>query len=82
MLNYKIERSSAYRVGQFIINSSTGAVSFDDTYTESGVDIGVELSAAVENKDSTAGNESVVVKFTTTNTGSAATMDVEVTQLV
>ena len=82
VLNYKIERSSAYRVGQFIINSSTGAVSFDDTYTESGVDIGVELSAAVENKDSTAGNESVVVKFTTTNTGSAATMDVEVTQLV
>lgn len=82
VLNYKIVRSTNSRVGQFVINADTSAVSFDDTYTENASDVGVVLTAVLENKDSTAGNETVTVKYTTTNSGSSATMDVEVSQLV
>jgi hypothetical protein len=79
VINYKIERSSTFRVGQLIVNSSTTAVSYDDTFNESNGDVGVVLSAVMDNLDSTAGNETVIVKFTTTSTGTAATMDYQVT---
>jgi len=79
IINYKIERGSTYRVGQLIVNSSTTAVSYDDTYNESNGDVGVTLSAVMDNLDSTAGNETVIVKYTTTNTGTDATMDYQLT---
>ena len=57
------------------------AVGFDDSFTESGADIGVTLTAALDDKDSTAGNETVAFKFTTTSTGTDATIDYQTTIL-
>ena len=80
-IKYKITRGTLDRTGEFIISASTTAVSFDDTFTESGADVGVTLSAVLDNKDSTAGNETVAFKFTTTSTGTAATIDYQTTIL-
>jgi hypothetical protein len=78
---YKIVRGTLDRTGELIISASTNGVSYDDTYTESGSDVGVELTAALDDKDSTAGSETVALKFTTTNTGTAATIDYQTTIL-
>ena len=79
VIKYKITRGTLDRTGEFIISASTTAVSSDDTFTESGTDVGVTLSAALDNKDSTAGNETVAFKFVTTSTGTAATIDYQTT---
>tara|TARA_B100001057_G_scaffold249244_1_gene249506 strand:- start:55 stop:1653 length:1599 start_codon:yes stop_codon:yes gene_type:complete len=78
---YKIVRGSLDRTGELVVSASTNGVNYDDTYTESGTDCGVELTAVLDNKDSTAGNETVALKFTTTNTGTAATIDYQTTIL-
>jgi len=80
-IQYKIERDTGFRVGTFTVNASTSAVTFNDDFEENS-DVGVTLTAEMDNLDSTAGNETVIVKFTTTNTGTAATMDHEVTEMV
>jgi len=79
VIKYKITRGTLDRTGEFIISCSTNAVGFDDTFTESGADVGVTLTAALDNKDSTAGNETVAFKFTTTSSGTAATIDYQTT---
>ena len=79
LIKYKIKRATTYRVGELVINASTTAVSYDDTYNESNGDVGVTLSAALEAKDSTAGNETVALQYVTTNTGTNATLDYQVT---
>ena len=79
VIKYKITRGTLDRTGEFIISASTTAVSADDTFTESGADVGVTLSAVLDNKDSTAGNETVAFKYTTTNSGTAATIDYQTT---
>ena len=79
VIKYKITRGTLDRTGEFIISCSTNAVGFDDTFTESGADGGVLLTAALDNKDSTSGNETVAFKFTTTSTGTAATIDYQTT---
>ena len=79
LIKYKIKRATTYRVGELIINASTTAVSYDDTFNESNSDVGVTLSAALEAKDSTAGNETVALQYTTTSTGTDATLDYQVT---
>jgi len=81
VVNYKIERSTAFRVGTLTVNASTSAVTYHDDYEENS-DVGVTLSAVLDNLDSTAGNETVIIKYTTTSTGNSATMDHEVTELV
>ena len=78
---YKIVRGTLDRTGEMVVSASTNGVSYDDTYTESGTDCGVELTAVLDNKDSTAGSETVALKFTTTNTGTAATIDYQTTIL-
>jgi hypothetical protein len=80
-IKYKISRGTLDRTGEFIISASTTAVGFDDTFTESGADIGVTLTAVLDDKDSTAGNETVAFKFTTTSTGTDATIDYQTTIL-
>jgi hypothetical protein len=80
-IKYKIVRGTLDRTGEFTISASTTAVGFDDTFTESGADIGVTLTAAIDDKDSTAGNETVAFKFTTTSTGTDATIDYQTTIL-
>ena len=79
IIKYKITRGTLDRTGEFVISASTTAVGFDDTFTESGADVGVTLSAVLDDKDSTAGNETVAFKFTTTNTGTAAVIDYQTT---
>ena len=79
VIKYKITRGTLDTTGEFIISCSTNAVGFDDTFTESGADVGVTLTAALDNKDSTAGNETVAFKFTTTSSGTAATIDYQTT---
>ena len=82
VIKYKITRGTLDRTGEFIISCSTNGVGFDDTFTESGADVGVTLTAALDNKDSTAGNETVAFKFTTTDTSGspgAATIDYQTT---
>ncbi len=79
IVNYKINRGTRFRVGQLIVNASGSFVSHDDTFNDSNGDTGVTLSAVMDNLDSTAGNETVIIKFTTTNLGTAATMDYQVT---
>jgi len=76
---YKIVRGTLDRTGEFVVSASTNGVNYDDTYTESGNDCGVELTAVLDNKDSTAGSETVALKFTTTNTGTSATIDYQTT---
>jgi len=78
-IKYKIVRGTLDRTGEFVISASTTAVSSDDTFTESGATVGVTLSAALDNKDSTAGNETVAFKFVTTNSGTDATIDYQTT---
>jgi len=80
-IKYKITRGTLDRTGEFIISASTTAVGFDDTFTESGADVGVTLTAVLDDKDSTSGNETVAFKFTTTSTGTAATIDYQTTIL-
>ena len=79
VIKYKITRGTLDRTGEFIISCSTNAVGFDDTFTESGADVGVTLTAVLDDKDSTSGNETVAFKFTTTSTGTAATIDYQTT---
>ena len=78
-IKYKITRGTLDRTGEFVISASTTAVGFDDTFTESGATVGVTLSAVLDDKDSTAGNETVAFKFVTTSTGTAATIDYQTT---
>ena len=82
VIKYKITRGTLDRTGELIISASTTACQYDDTFTESGADVGVTLSAALDNKDSTAGNETVAFQFTTTNTSGSpgdATIDYQTT---
>ena len=81
-IDYKMVRGSTFRVGQLIINAAGEYTSYDDTYTESNGDVGVVLSANTSDGDSTGGNETLRVKYTTTNTGTAATMDYQTTIMV
>ena len=80
-IKYKIVRGTLDRSGEFVISASTTAVGFDDTFTESGADIGVTLTAALDDKDSTSGNETVAFKYETTSTGTDAIIDYQTTIL-
>ena len=80
VIKYKIARGTLDRSGEFVISASTTAAQHDDTFTESGATVGVTLSAVLDNKDSTAGNETVALKYTMTNSSSTnATFDYQTT---
>ena len=79
VIKYKIKRGTTYRVGELVINASTTAVSYDDTYNESNGDVGVTLSAEVVSQDSTGGNDTLLLRYITTNTSTDATLDYQVT---
>ena len=78
-IKYKIVRGTLDRTGELVVSASTNGVSYDDTFTESGSDCGVELTAVLDDKDSTSGSETDAFKFTTTSTGTAATIDYQTT---
>lgn len=81
-IEYKIERGIQFRVGVLTVNASANYVSFNDDYEESNGDMGVVLTAVMDDLDSTAGNESVTIKYTTTVISTDATMDYRVIEIV
>ena len=82
-IDYKINRSTTYRTGQLIISAAGEYCTYDDTFNESGsATVGVTLSAKTSDGDSTGGNDTVRVQYTTTSTGTNATMEYQVQILV
>ena len=61
------------------ISSDGTNISFADDFNDSNASVGVTLSAVLDDKDSTAGNETIKLQYVTTNTGSAATLDYQTT---
>ena len=81
VIKYKIDRGAHSRTGTLTIVGKEGtAPTFNDDYEET-TDIGVELTVDVDNLDSTAGNETFIVKYTTTN-DTTATFDYQITEIV
>jgi hypothetical protein len=81
-IEYKIERGIQFRVGVLTVNASANYVSFNDDYEESNGDMGVVLTAVMDDLDSTVGNESVTIKYTTTVISTDATMDYRIIEIV
>lgn len=82
-VKYKIDRGTNFRTGTLTAVGAEGTTpSFNDDYEET-ADIGVSLTVTVDDLDSTVtpGNETFVVKFTTTNTGTNASMNFRTTIL-
>ena len=80
-IRYKIERGGDTRTGEMIISSDGTNIAYDDNSVDSDADVGVDLIAALDNKDSTAGNETIKFQYQTTNTGNTAVINYQVTIL-
>jgi hypothetical protein len=80
-IRYKIERGSDTRTGEMIISSDGTNITYDDNSVDSNADVGVDLIAALDNKDSTAGNETIKLQYQTTNLGTTADFCYQVTIL-
>ena len=81
-ITYKMNRSTTYRTGVFTISAAGEFCSFNDDFEEANTTVGVTLSAKTSDGDSTAGNDTIRVQFTSTSTGTAATMEYQVEILV
>ena len=84
IVKYKIERGSNFRTGTFTVVGKGGTLpQYNDDYEEVG-DVGVTLTVTESEEDSTVvgDSETFTVLYTTTSTGSAATMDFQVTEIV
>ena len=80
-VKYKIDRGTNFRTGTLTAVGAEGTVQqFADDYVET-ADIGVTLTVDVDNLDSTVtpGNETLLVKYTTSSSGTAATMSYQTT---
>ena len=80
-ITYKINRAATYRTGVLVINAAGENSSYNDDFEEI-ADVGVTLSAKTSDGDSTAGNDTIRVQYTTTSTGTNATMEYQVQILV
>ena len=80
-IDYKINRAATYRTGVLVINAAGENSSYNDDFEEI-ADVGVTLSAKTSDGDSTAGNDTIRVQYTTTSTGTNATMEYQVQILV
>ena len=82
-ISYKINRGTTYRTGILTISAAGEYASYNDDYEESNGDAGVTLSAKTSDGDSTAGNDTIRVQYTTTSSSSTdATMEYQVQILV
>jgi len=78
-IKYKIERGANLRTGTLTVIGKEGTTpTYSDNYEETG-DVGVALSVATDDLDSTAGDETFVIKYTTTQIEASATMDYQTT---
>ena len=79
---YKINRGTTYRTGVFTISAAGEFCTFNDDFEEANGSAGITLSAKTSDGDSTAGNDTIRVQFTSTSTGTDATMEYQVQILV
>jgi len=81
-ITYKMNRGAKYRTGVFTISAAGELCTHNDDYEETS-DVGTTLSAITSDGDSTAGNDTIRVKFVTTSDSSTdVTMEYEVEILV
>mgnify|MGYP000568965318 CR=1 FL=1 len=81
-ITYKMNRGAKYRTGVFTISSAGELCTFNDDFEETS-DVGTTLSAITSDGDSTAGNDTIRVKFVTTSDSSTAvTMEYQIEILV
>ena len=81
-ITYKMNRGAKYRTGVFTISSAGELCTFNDDYEETS-DVGTTLSAITSDGDSTAGNDTIRVKFiTTSDSSTAVTMEYQIEILV
>ena len=78
-IKYKIERNANTRTGEMTISSDGTNISYSDDFVEAGATVGVTLSAVLDNKDSTAGNETIRLQYTSTNATYTSTFDYQTT---
>ena len=81
-ITYKINRGTTFRTGVLTISSAGEYASHNDDFEESNGDAGVTLSAKTSDGDSTGGNDTIRVQYTTTSTGTDATMEYQIEILV
>jgi len=63
------------------ISSDGVNISYSDDFVEAGASVGVTLSAVLDNKDSTAGNETIKLQYTSTNATHTSKFDYQTTIL-
>ena len=81
-ITYKMNRGAKYRTGVFTISAAGELCTHNDDYEETS-DVGTTLSAITSDGDSTAGNDTIRVKYVTTSDSSTdVTMEYEVEILV
>ena len=81
-ITYKMNRGAKYRTGVFTISAAGELCTHNDDYEETS-DVGATLSAITSDGDSTAGNDTLRVQFTTTSDSSTdVTMEYQVQILV
>ena len=81
-ITYKMNRGAKYRTGVFTISSAGELCTFNDDFEETS-DVGTTLSAITSDGDSTAGNDTIRVKYVTTSDSSTnVTMEYQVQILV
>jgi hypothetical protein len=80
-VKYKIERNTNTRTGEMTISSDGINISYSDDFVEAGASVGVTLSAVLDNKDSTAGNETIKLQYTSTNATHTSKFDYQTTIL-
>ncbi len=81
-ITYKMNRGTTYRTGVFTISAAGEFCSFNDDFEEANGDVGVTLSAKTSDGDSTAGNDTIRVQFTSTSASNDVTMEYQVQILV
>ena len=81
-ITYKMNRGSKYRTGVFTISAAGELCTYNDDFEETS-DVGVTLTAKTSDGDSTAGNDTIRVQYTTTSDSSNdVTMEYQVQILV
>ena len=68
-ITYKMNRGAKYRTGVFTISAAGELCTFNDDYEETS-DVGTTLTAKTSDGDSTGGNDTIRVQFTTTSDSS------------
>ncbi len=81
-ITYKMNRGTTYRTGVFTVSAAGEFCSFNDDFEEANGDVGVTLSAKTSDGDSTAGNDTIRVQFTSTSASNDVTMEYQVQILV